>query len=194
MAVQAFHVEAKLHAFRKTQDGVVVSFVVSPIDMPQALALDPLGTRYMLALAQIGDDEQPVNPRGGPDAERIVQAVTETVLADAKGRTVGSIPATGANQRERYAAMSPAEQAVTRAALLPKDERFRAWILAVRFPDAHAAGADPVDESEAARCIREICCNCNSRRMIGEVPEYMDRFLAMETDFKMVVGEMAEPR
>ena len=56
----AAHCEAKLHGFRKTQDGIVVSFVLHPQDWPQALALDPLGTRYMLAVAQIGDDEQPV--------------------------------------------------------------------------------------------------------------------------------------
>lgn len=56
----AAHCEAKLHGFRKTQDGIVVSFVLHPQDWPQALALDPLGTRYMLAVAQIGDDERRV--------------------------------------------------------------------------------------------------------------------------------------
>src|SRR5687767_1202070 len=104
MTVPAFHVEAKLHAFRKTQDGVVVSFVVSPIDMPQALALDPLGTRYVLALAQIGDDEQPVPPAGNPqpsNQERATVAAT-----DGKPKPQTQQPA-GELQRQRYIASSP---------------------------------------------------------------------------------------
>lgn len=56
----AMHCEAKKHAFRQTQDGVVVSFVLHPQDVPPSLALASLGTRYMLALVEIGDDEQPV--------------------------------------------------------------------------------------------------------------------------------------
>ena len=60
MTIQADHCEAKLHGFRRTQDGVVVSFVVHPQQVPECLALDPLGTRYQLAMAQIGDDEKPV--------------------------------------------------------------------------------------------------------------------------------------
>jgi hypothetical protein len=56
----ALHCEAKKHAYRQTQDGVVVSFVLHPQEVPGGLATAPLGTRYMLALAEIGDDEQPV--------------------------------------------------------------------------------------------------------------------------------------
>lgn len=56
----ALHCEAKKHAYRQTQDGVVVSFVLHPQEVPGGLATAPLGTRYMLALAEIGDNEQPV--------------------------------------------------------------------------------------------------------------------------------------
>lgn len=54
----AMHCEAKKHAYRQTQDGVVVSFVIHPQDVPDGIALSALGTRYMLALAEIGDDEK----------------------------------------------------------------------------------------------------------------------------------------
>ena len=57
----AMHCEAKKHAYRQTQDGVVVSFVLHPHEVPDGLATAPLGSRYVLALVQIGDDEQPVN-------------------------------------------------------------------------------------------------------------------------------------
>lgn len=169
MTIPAFHVEAKLHAFRKTQDGVVVSFVVSPIDMPQALALDPLGTRYMLALCAIGDDERPI-----PNPTRHLPA---PVVGDRSGATAGE---TASKFK------SPGERSVIRAALLPRDERFRAW--------AAQPGFRPMTEEQAEDFIRIRCCDGNSRRLIAEVPEYMDRFLAMETEFKMDVGEMARPR
>ena len=51
--------EAKLHAFRKTQDGVVVSFVLHPQEVPAAIQLAPLGSRYLLAFVELGDDEKP---------------------------------------------------------------------------------------------------------------------------------------
>ena len=55
----ALSCEAKKHAYRQTQDGVVVSFVLHPSEIPDGLAIAPLGTRYMIALVEIGDDEQP---------------------------------------------------------------------------------------------------------------------------------------
>lgn len=55
----AIHCEAKKHAYRQTQDGVVVSFVLHPQEVPEGLAIAALGTRYMLALVEIGDDEKP---------------------------------------------------------------------------------------------------------------------------------------
>ncbi len=63
----AMHCEAKKHAFRQTQDGVVVSFVLHPQEVPNELALAALGTRFMLALVEIGDDEQPKAPAKKPE-------------------------------------------------------------------------------------------------------------------------------
>lgn len=40
----------------------MVSFVLHPNEVPDDLALAPLGTRYMLALVRIGDDETPQSP------------------------------------------------------------------------------------------------------------------------------------
>lgn len=101
--MKAAHCEAKLHGFRRTQDGIVVSFVLHPQEVPQCLALDPLGQRYMLAVAQIGDDEQPassqdVGKRPEPDCMR------------------GAAPARGAK--------SEGERARVRAVMLCSDRRF----------------------------------------------------------------------
>lgn len=56
------HFEAKKHAYRQTQDGVVISFVVHPNDVNTEIAMAALGTRFMVAIAEIGDDEKPVAP------------------------------------------------------------------------------------------------------------------------------------
>ncbi len=61
-------IEAKKHAFRQTQDGVVVSFVLHPNDVTPELAVAPLGTPYEIELTEIDYD----NPRPEPtEGERI---------------------------------------------------------------------------------------------------------------------------
>lgn len=56
------------YAYRQTKDGVVVSFVVHPNDVPAELSTAHIGARYMVALVQIGDDETPV-PKEPPVVE-----------------------------------------------------------------------------------------------------------------------------
>lgn len=62
MAIPSTHCEAKKHGYRQTQDGIVVSFVLHPEEVPDDLALAALGTRYMLVFTRIGDDEEPQPP------------------------------------------------------------------------------------------------------------------------------------
>ena len=66
MTVPSTHCEAKKHAYRQTKDGIVISFVLHPNEVPDDLALAPLGARYMLGLARIGDDEEPQEPEQKP--------------------------------------------------------------------------------------------------------------------------------
>lgn len=56
---KALHFEARKIAMRHTKDGLVISFVVHPNEMPTPVVQALLGTRYMVALAEIGDDDQP---------------------------------------------------------------------------------------------------------------------------------------
>ena len=160
------------------------------------------GQRFRMQFDAIADDEQTNSPAGAPPTPpqpNNRKDITAAAEPDGKARspTDATAPAgehnryapTGEAQRQRYAAMSPAEQAVVRAALLAKDKRFRAWLTAKYYQ-----GTSIVDEDVAAHAIRSICCDCDSRKLIGEVPEYMDRFLTMETEFKMDVGELPRPR
>lgn len=94
---------------------------------------------------------------------------------------------------QRYHNASAPQRAVMRAAMLAKDVRFRAWI-PQQDDCPFGTPFDTVSETEAEIYIRTRCCGSNSRKLIAEVPEYMDRFLMMETEFKIAVGEAAEPR
>lgn len=70
MSHPAINFEAKLYALRRSKDGVIVSYVVHPSDVAQELLTADIGTRFMVAVAEIGDDERPVeaaeDPRPGP--------------------------------------------------------------------------------------------------------------------------------
>ena len=58
----AIHCEMKKVAYRQTKDGIVVSFVLHPHEVPAALSTSHIGARYIAALVEIGDDEQPITP------------------------------------------------------------------------------------------------------------------------------------
>jgi hypothetical protein len=62
----ALHCEMVKYAYRQTRDGIVVSFVVHPNDIPAELSTSHIGARFMVALVQVGDDELPVKqpPKG----------------------------------------------------------------------------------------------------------------------------------
>lgn len=92
--------EAKLHAFRRTQEGVVVSYVVHPNDVSAALATAALGTRYMIGFSEIGDDGKPIEPpKPAPK------------------------PAP-AKERQRFADLPLSQQAALRC----NDMKFRKWL------------------------------------------------------------------
>ncbi len=180
MTVPAMHCEAKKMAYRQSREGLVVSFVIHPNDMPDALAVAPLGQRYMLALAAIGDDEEPV-----PVAQGIERQPSKPDVAGSN--PAGHTSAASQRGKERYKESTPMQQALIRAVRLPADERFRAWV-------AEEYGTSIVDDETAAGFIRERCCRGESRRMIAEDRDSYNRYFSLETAFKIDVGELAEPR
>ena len=62
--------EAKKYAYRQTKDGMVLSFVLHPDDVPKEMATAPIGQRYIVACAQIDDYEHPVKPRATTEIEK----------------------------------------------------------------------------------------------------------------------------
>jgi hypothetical protein len=76
------HFESRKWAYRQTKEGTVISFLVHPNDISTEMATAPLGTRYMVAFAQIGDDEQPTEQ---PKPERPRQPWSSMSYAQRSG-------------------------------------------------------------------------------------------------------------
>lgn len=142
----AVHCEAKKHAYRQTQDGVVVSFVLHPQEVPNGLAVASLGTRYILALAEIGDDEKPkeVMPTEGTSATRKPETPPR---AEADNAPRGA--------RRSWHDMSPAQQ----AGILANDAKFQRYVAEIRYGTATKRA---MNEEDAAEFIRRSC-SVNSR-------------------------------
>lgn len=144
--------EAKLHAFRRTQDGVVISYVVHPDDVSTAMATAPLGTRYMIGFAIIGDTEQKTGEATAYDPVQVgnegANVVASHDLAIAGGVKL-SAPATNIKDRRPFASLPLSQQAAIRCG----DKQFQGYIID-RFsgPIPYRPTAD-----NAAILVREHC-------------------------------------
>lgn len=59
--MQTIQFEAIKTALKQTKDGYGLSLAVHPEDLPEDLMRDFVGSRYMVVMVRIGDNEQPVN-------------------------------------------------------------------------------------------------------------------------------------
>lgn len=50
--------EAVKYAYRQNKNGIVVSFLLHPSEFSSELAIAPIGTRVLLAVAEIVDESQ----------------------------------------------------------------------------------------------------------------------------------------
>lgn len=63
MTVPTIQFEALKVGYQQTRDGVKLVMVVHPSEIPDELALSPLGARYQCVLVRLGDDDQPQVPQ-----------------------------------------------------------------------------------------------------------------------------------
>lgn len=181
--VAASHFECKKNSLRQVQSGEwIISLTV--LDLPSWLMGARMGTRLMAALVEIGDDETPIlHEVPAPAASASERAVSgQPSTGTAPGREHRSVDA-----KERYRQQDDMEQARTRAALLCKDAAFQRWICDIG-PRFGAPG-----EEMAAKALR-IALNVTSRSQIASKESACDRFLALETEWKLASGQMPEQR
>lgn len=155
----ANYFEAKKHAYRQTQDGIVISFTVHPNDMGAEIATAALGTRYMVAFCEIGDDETP-----RPDA-----TPAGAVVAARSGVTAGE---TAAKPKRAFSELSLPQQCGIRC----DDEQFGDFI-ATKFPNNYANCAS------VAGTVRAII-GVKSRGELQADGPAADKWRAMESDFQ----------
>lgn len=135
------------YAYRQTKDGVVVSFVVHPNDVPAALSTSPLGARYVAVLVQIGDDDLPVH-----------QPAKETKQLSAHDSAPASRPVVDkppVETKRTWQELQPAQQAGIRSG----EVTFWAFLNETRKYRIENA-------TEAAEAIRDIC-GVHSRAELG---------------------------
>jgi hypothetical protein len=65
----ALHFEAKKNGLSQTQDGTW-KLSLTALDLPTPVLEAHMGTRFMVALVEIGDDEQPINHEQKARVER----------------------------------------------------------------------------------------------------------------------------
>ena len=59
-------------ALRQTKDGIAITLVVHPNDVPADLMSDPIGSRYMVGMARLDDDDTIITPPSVREANKIV--------------------------------------------------------------------------------------------------------------------------
>ena len=159
------HFEAKLHGFRRTQDGVVISYVIHPDDVRAEIATAALGTRYMIGFAELGDDNQPVqsSPHSAP---------VKGVNAEAK---LESDPSNGEITRaskRKFSDLPLSQQAGIRC----QDKQFQIYLM-----DQWAEIA--AHHNDAGHIVRKIC-KVASRAEFDQTDTAANGWIDLEWDYQ----------
>lgn len=162
----AIHCEAVKVSYRQTKDGMVVSFAIHPNDMPSELALAPVGTRVVLAIAAIGDDEQPAPIVATPRAKR------------------------SEYDRRPFHTLSRAQQAGIKCS----DAEFQAWLLDLDTPHSVVGSLLDGPHTELAAAIVRHHCRVKSRGEFDANEMAGARWDAFLARFDEACGRIAERR
>lgn len=136
----ALSVEAKKHALRQQQDGCwIMTLRVHQNDMPEAVMKAAMGTRYQVAMVEIGDDEQPVSRRQSPAEEKPGPATSSP--------TVPAVPVRAEKEKRSFDTLPCAQQ----AGILCGEQAFKVFLFENFNIIWDRVGHDP------AAAVREIC-------------------------------------
>lgn len=156
--------EMVLYAYRKNNQGVVVSFVVHPDDMPDALATARIGSRWVGALVQVNDDETPVERKEASPAPR---------------QDVNPRQTDGGKERQNWQALPPSQ----RAGIRINEATFAAYLREEHPDEWHETG-------EADACLKFIC-KIGSKRDLAGNHKSLTLFNLLDTHY---LGWLAKER
>ena len=72
IADASYGFEAVKSVLRQSKDGIVLSLVLPPSDVPTPLLSDPIGSRYMVGMVRMGDNEEIIEPESVREGKRMV--------------------------------------------------------------------------------------------------------------------------
>ena len=148
--------------YRQGKEGHILSLAMNPHDVPDAVATASLGSRWMVALVQISDDEQPQGQDNSGSAP-------SPSLADA-----ADSPAAAPKPKKHWADYSPSQQAW----MMCCNRDFAIWLAnRMDFPTVTAGDDDEVAE----RLRRELAIN--SRSDLDTNPEAAKRWRELHSMF-----------
>lgn len=64
MTDQTIQFESIKAGLKQSKDGYILTLAVHPDELPDALMRDFVGSRYVVVMVRLGDDEQPMNREG----------------------------------------------------------------------------------------------------------------------------------
>lgn len=199
--------ECKKHALRQTQNGEwIISFTA--LDLPTWLVTAHMGTRLMNAVVEIADDETPVEHAkvevvhctdGFGNASGLVRVPRET-----RGEQESGAPKVDTNHprnsaaSERYRQKDAMEQAVTRAAMMCKSPTYQMHAIeqmgGIYYDDTKFRDKRYTEQEKTACTYLYQSVVIDSRTDIGSNEGAYQRFLAHETDWKLISGQLPEIR
>lgn len=191
----AMAIECKKDAVRQVQCGDWrLTLTIAAADMPVRVITAPPGVRYMLAIVEIGDDEQPVSP-SAPSGE---SAAGAPLLPPAEATQAPSQAEGGkAPPRRAWHTLTAPQQAGIRCS----DELFQTWLWGESpdygeyhgetwVPDTKPTDADEWEEWTIKRVRR--MCGIISRAALATDPEARARWQALDTAYMQATGQIAE--
>jgi hypothetical protein len=125
-----------------------------------------------------------------PDQEKwvAVALLDELVASETEHRAEERRAKLSIVGKERYASLSPEQQAVADAGMLAQDPQFYTWANSTRFCKFYV-----FDVETAARFIRARC-GVASRRDIAINPDAYEAFIRLKAEFEVDVGRLPERR
>ncbi len=163
----AMQMECKKHELRQLQNGEwKITFSIHPDEMPQAMMTAAMGTRFIMAVVEIGDDEKPVKQE-----ERTTKKPQKH--AENSAKTDDSTPP------PKWGDMKPSNQAGIRC----EQDAFRKYMLDVVF-----VGNIAVDNVSTAEMVRSYC-GVMSRSELDSDDEAHQLWIELDESFRAWMKE-----
>lgn len=167
--------EAKKHAYRQTQDGIVISLVLHPDDVTPELAAAPLGTILMMRYSdEIEDTSGPL-----PAAAGTPQPQTDAPSPEVPPQA----PAQGSGH-------AGAASIVQRCAIRCGELAFQEWLRKTLGHPPWLTGQDRA--AFAADWVRSWC-KITSRRELATDPRAQHRWDRLEDSYLRATGRRTQP-